>query len=431
MARFYILLCSLFLFLSGPAYGQGKNAVPDITDILRQVYTNNPTLKAAREELLATRELYPQARAGWLPSINAETSIFTSDIENSNFSAGSGATTKDITLSVDQPIWRGGRTFSETARAEALIKTGETILKQIEQDVFLEALTAYMNVLRDRELLNLRLHNEGILREELEASYQRKKYGEITNTDIQQARSRLSRAKSASITAKTNLEVSNAKFQRITGLTPPKKLMVPYIQFSFPNTLDDMLLLAEKRNPEIWIAKYEHRAAGHNSESTFRELMPQLSAFASHNKQYDPQPGTVNESQTQIVGLRATLALYQGGGTRSRIREARRAEKKRQHQIDEIRQRIKQEIASNKHSFLAAQTTTEIRKEEIESAEKALKGVREESTIGQRTVLDILDADQEVINAKIALSQARHDEIVAKFSLAASLGLLNISQLKL
>lgn len=419
-----------FVFLVSPANADHHNGYQELSDILIKVYESNPTLMAAREELKETKELYPQARAGWLPSVTGETSIYASDIDNSNFGGADGATTKDLSLSVDQPIWRGGRTFAETKRAKELIHAGEAVLREAEQDIFLETVTVYMNVLRDKELQELRRQNEGILMRELRAAWERMDIGDITDTDVQQAKARLSRAKSEHIEAKKESEISHAEFEQVTGIKPPDKLMVPYMKLGIPPTLGEMFTMAENRNAALSIAKFEQSASEHNADAVFRELLPQVSAFASFNQQYDPQPGIVEDSRNQTVGLRASIALYQGGATRSRHREARHTAKRRAYEIQETRRRVKQEVISNWRSYEAAKAQTETRKEEIEAAEKALKGVREEARIGQRTVLDILDADQEVIDAKISLSKARRNETVAMFALAASLGLLDTGLLQ-
>lgn len=424
-------LCLLLLFTSATHAEQAAQNYDKYTklyDVLTHVYKTSPALDAARAELEEIKELYPQARAGWLPSLQAETSIFATDISSSNFNSGDGATTKDVTLSLDQPIWRGGRTFAETDRAQYLIRAGEAVLQQAAQDIFLDTIRAYMDVLRDRELVSLRLHNEDILMQDTQATIERAELGDVTNTDVAQAKARLSRARSRRVAAQRDLDISNAAFRRVVGIAPPTKLTVPYKDFSFPQNYDDMLLLAEEKNPALWVAKHEHQAAKLNTKSIFRELLPQVSAYASFNRQYDPQPGIVEESETETIGLKATLSLYKGGQTRSRIREARHAAKRRQYRIDQTRRQIQEDITDFARSYKTAQRNTELHKEEIEAAEAALAGVREEARMGTRTVLDVLDADEEMIDAKIALARARRDEIVSQFSLASSLGILYVSE---
>lgn len=417
------------LVLYAPAMAKPQKSHLELSTVIEQVYRSNPTLMAAREELKEVWENYPQARAGWRPTIAGEASIYTTDIENNNFSSGTGATTKDLTLSLDQPIWRGGQTFAETDQARDLIRAGKAVLKQAEQDIFLQTATAYMNILRDKELLELYQNNENILLQELRATWERMDIGDITKTDVEQAKTRLSRAKSERILAERNLEISKASFEEISGIVATEKLSVPYIRLPVPEKMEELISLAEQQNPEILSAEHQHYAAEHNADATFRELLPQVSAFASINKQYDPQPGIIEKSQTETIGLRATLALYEGGATRSRIREARYAAKREEYQTQETRRRIRQEVISNWRSYQAAKAQSENKKEEIESAQNALAGVREEARLGQRSVIDILDADEEVIDAKVGLARARRNEIVTRFALANSLGVLTIQNL--
>ncbi|MEZ5814453.1 MAG: TolC family outer membrane protein [Alphaproteobacteria bacterium] len=410
---------------TGRVYAVDGEEYIGLEDVFIRVYEGHPTLQAAREELKAVQELYPQARAGWLPSLDAEAGIFSTKVESSNFGAGDGATTKDLTLSLDQPLWRGGRTFAETARAHDLIRAGEAVLSGAVQSLFLDAATSYMDVLRDQDLFELRRQSEHILLQDYYAVREREKLGSATVTDILQTRVRLERAKSQRIDAHNNLSRSLAAFQNIMAVWPPYILEAPQHDFEFSGDMAEMVAVAEERNPELLIAKYEYDAAKHHSDAVFRELLPQVAAFASYNKQYDPQPGIVEESETQSVGVRMTLALYRGGGTRSRIREAKRNFKQREYEISEIRREIQQEIVSHWRSYKAAQAESFIRMREIEAAQAALQGVREEFVLGQRVMLDILDADEELINARVAFTRARRNESVTGFALAKSLGFLS------
>lgn len=414
----------------GVQEAQDTHQYSNIGSIIQYTYDHNPTLLAAREELKATKELYPQARSNWRPTLSAEASLYSTDVESSNFGSADGATTKDLSLNLDQPIWRGGRTFAEVDRAHDLIKVGEATLRQAEQDIFIDAITAYLNTIRDQQLLNLRAQNKDILLKELKAAWARKEIGDITDTDVQQAKARLSRAQSEHEQAKADYAISKAEFQQIIGLPARTDLSLLYPDFNLSEDPDKLFEFAEHYNPEIISAIYQHKASSHFSDATFRELFPQISAFASMNKQYDPQPGIVDETTTETIGLRATLTLYQGGATRSRVREAKNNQKRREYQIEETKRRIKQEVIANLRSYISAKSQTENRKEEIEAAAFALKGVKIEASEGQRSVLDILDADQELINAKASLIRAQRNEALMQYALASSLGLLDLKALR-
>lgn len=412
-----------------PALAQDAEGSLNLSAVLRNVYESNPALLAAREELKETQELYPQARAGWLPSVNAEGSVYTTHVKNSNFGGADGATTKDVTLSIDQPLWRGGRTSAEIDRANSFIRAGEALLIQEEQALFLQAIDAYLAVLRNKDLLDLRRENEALLSQEFQATSERLEIGDITDTDLQQAKTRLSRAKSARLQAEADLSISKAEFEDVTGIYPAQNLVAPYIEHNLPQDVGALSALAERQNPAMIIASYEREAAEYNADAVFRELLPQISAFASVNRQYDPQPGIVDKSETETIGLRATVAFYQGGAIRSRGREARYAAKRRDYELLDIGNRVRREVISSWESYQASKAQTESRKDEIEAAQLALRGVREEARIGQRSVLDILDADQEMIEARISLVRAKYAENLALFTLLGNLGLLNMGVL--
>jgi len=426
MHIFIVFIVSFFIPLM--AHSETKNP-QTLKTVLLAIHQSNPTLLAARQQLKRTEELYPQARSGWLPSVTAQAGIFKSNIENSNFTSGTGATTKDLTLGIDQPIWQGGRTFSETNRASDLISAGYDVLRAIEQDIFLNTARAYINILQDQELLDLRHENEQIFDDEYMAAQEKFEIGYGTSTDVQQSLASLIRAQSNRIQAKSNLDISYAKLEEITGEKMTNNLTMPSFDFPIPQQSFAIEKMTEKQNPELRIALFEKQAGDHNIDSQFRVLLPQISAYASINKQYDPQPGITNENRTDTIGLRATLAIYQGGLTRSRIREAKYAAKQGEHQIEETRRRLLQESVSNWISYKTAILRTENYKQEVTATEKTLDGVRAEEQMGQRTLLDILEADEDMIDAKIALTRARYDEITLKFALAKSLGLLNADAL--
>jgi outer membrane protein TolC len=167
-----------------------------------------------------------------------------------------------------------------------------------------------MDVMRDREIATLRKRNESGLEQEYAAAKERKEIGDITQTDVYQAASRLAQARSLRIDAYSNLKSSEAVLEEETGNKAPSLMTPPdNMQFYFPETLAALNQMAQTQNPQIWIAKFEHKAAQYNEKASFADLLPQLSAFASYNKQYDPQPGIIPQSTTQIIGLRASLSL--------------------------------------------------------------------------------------------------------------------------
>lgn len=405
------------------AWAQDRPARQEMEEVMAYVYQNNPSLYAAREELRSTEELYPQARAGWLPSVTGEASLYATDIDSSNFSSGDGATTKDLNLSVDQPIWRGGRTFAETDKAKALIRAGDATLRQAEQDTLYNVAEAYMNVLRDRQLFVAYRRNEELLRRELDMAQDRHRMGDLTTTDVEQTKARYAKAQSLRIQAARELYVSDAEYEQLVGMRVPAEMLIPIAALDMPEDPALLVDMAQDMNAELQSYIYKQKASEHNADALFRELLPQVSAFASVDKQYDPQPGIIPDSQVETIGIKASIDLFRGGATRSRVRQAKADAKRQAYAIDDIKRRIKEEVLSSWRSYNAAKQQREAVKAEITATRNALQGVREEARLGQRTIQDILDADEDVIEAEVKLARAQHEEIVSKYALARNVGI--------
>lgn len=403
------------------APGQGMS----LPDVLTHVYNNSPQLQAAKAGLHAVHELYPQALAGRRPTVTTQASIYSTDVESSNFGRGDGATTKEFSANIEQPLYTSGRTDAQVDRANALIKASYATFLQGEQDLFYETARAYMDVIRDRQIVGLSQQNEEILNAELKAVSERFDGGDLTRTDVEQTRARLARAQADRVSAQSNLEQSYAAFQAVTGFAASGALLYPVPAFSFPPGLADMVRMAEEKNQVLSEARHQLEAAEGEVDAAFSELLPQLKAFASYQKEYDSQPGIIDESQVETIGLRATLTLYQGGTTQSRVREAKSRAPQNRFKILETQQDIKAQVLESWKTLKMSEQEMAARQSEIDAAKRARDGVREEARMGERSTLDTLDADQEVIGAETSYINARYAATLASFALARSLGLMS------
>jgi outer membrane protein len=416
------------VLISGTVRAQDKPPHDDglsLQSVLRHVYDHDPGLQSARAGLHAAHELYPQALAGRRPTLNTQTSIYTTHIESSNFSQGTGATTKDASVNLDQPVYTSGRTDAQVDKANNLVKAAYAAYLQTEQELLYDTARIYTDVVRDRELLRLGQENQRILTTEYDAVNERFTGGDLTRTDVEQTAARLARAQANVLSARRGLETSYAQFEGVTGFLPDGTLFYPVPAFVFPETLDVMFEMATRHNQTLQEARYQLAAAQDDIDANIRELLPDIRAFASYDKQYDPQPGITSESETQTIGLRATMVLYQGGALRSRIRESKSLARQRQYAVTDAEQQTRAEILEAWKTLKMTQQEMDIRRNEIKASKIAREGVKEEAHMGERTTLDILDADQEVLSAEIAYVQARHDSIVAAFSLARLLGIFS------
>lgn len=395
-----------------------------IEETLRRVYIENPRILEERYALGAVMEDYTQAAAGWKPTVGAETSITSTKVESGNFSTGDGATTKSASINIEQPIFRGFRTTAEMAAARYRIAAAESRVRGAEQDVFLSAIEAYMNVIRDRLLLSLQRKKREVLGKERDSVLARFEAGDVTQTDVKQTEAEYSKAVAEDTIAESALLNSEAEFEEVTGLMAPEEMTMPRIQFAFPKTMDGLVKTAAAHNPNLIITRSEHEAAEEDISAAESDFYPQITAFASHIKEYDPQPGIVDESETSAIGLRARISLYEGGSTISRIRAAKQRANQAFVQILRQEKSVKSDLISDWKRMQAFEAEIAARELEVAASKYANEGVREEAKLGERTVLDTLEAEQDVIDSETNLIQAKRDRIVVAYRLAASLGML-------
>lgn len=393
---------------------------------LEYVYHQNPTILAARYNLRATQEQYPQAASGWQPRIGAETSITSTNIETGNFSQGDGATTKGASVNIEQPLFRGFRTMAEMEAAEHRIAADTDNLRQIQQDVFVATAEAYVNVIRDRKLVLLQRRNKDILGAERESVRARFDAGDVTQTDVKQTEARYSNALADEAIAESTMQRSEAAFEQISGMPPDAVFAMPEITFDFPRTLDALTALAARQNPAISSKRNDHEAAEEDIRAAKSDFYPQITAFANHTKEYDPQPGIVEDSETSAIGVRARISLYEGGASLSRVREAKSRASQRFVEVIETEQSVRADIIAFWRTFMTYESEIAARKQGVEAARYSAEGVREEARLGDRSVFDTLEAEQDVLDAETALIRAESDRIITAYRLAAALGMLVI-----
>jgi outer membrane protein len=425
-------ICSLALAVPALAQDvQDESGERSLENVIVQTLKTNPDLHAAKAEYNAVYETLDQALSGWRPTVNATADITSTEIDSKsgagdNFQ-GDGSTSKNYGVALEQPIFRGGRTHAATKAAKATIAAQKASIQNTEQTVILSALTAYMNVVRDKSLLDLSQNNLEVIAKQNEATQERFEVGELTRTDTSQARARLAEAESGTISAKGTLETSKAEFTQITGLSSQSMPSIDAVKTDFglsiPQSLDESLTLAEQGNLETLEASYAQEAAEKDVDGIWGEFLPEVKLAAGWNKSYDPSSFT-DEQTTETIGLQATLPLYQAGNIRSRLRQSKHTANQRYLEILKARRNARQNTITAWQNWKSAQAEILSRKAQVEASSVALNGTQEEAEFGERTVLDVLDATQEYLDARVDLVTARRNETVAFFSLAAEMGLL-------
>jgi TolC family type I secretion outer membrane protein len=417
------LAALLLVTLSNPV-----NAYESIAGALATSYMGNPTLNAERARQRATDENVPQALSGWRPtvSVNGDVGAAWND---SSITRPTNTTPAGVAVTLTQPVFRGFRTVSATAQAEALVSAGRQDLLTVEQQVLLDAATAYMNVIRDRNVLALRAKNVEVLKEQLRASQTRFEVGEITRTDVAQSRASLAQAQSNYAAAEANLAASVANFLRIIGHAPGT-LRFPEISPLVPKTLDRALALSEQINPTILAAAFNEEAARHNIDLIKGGLLPEVSFNAQYTYNHEPSANVDWSDQATVFG-QVQIPLYEGGLIYSQVRQAKQVDSQRRLEVIDVRRQVREQVTQTWNNLKAAESVIASSKIQVEANRLALEGVRQEALVGSRTTLDVLDAEQVFVDSQVLLATAERDRIVSAYQLIAATGHMTARNLNL
>lgn len=399
-------------------------------DALAAAYTNNPRIKIERQRLEATDEGVAQAVSGFRPTVTAN---YNNGGQRTSFNgAASVRGNSEIKqLRVEQPLFRGGGTWSSYQSALQRVKAGQYDLSALEQRVLLDSITAYMNVVELSAILDLSRQNEVVLGEQLKAATTRFQVGEVTRTDVAQAQARLSGAKSSVITAEGNLLSAIATYERTIGVRPEGTLAVPDSLPELPESLDLALERARSANPQLLSALHAAKASTYDVDTNQAVLLPRVNLVGSLSRQTGTGAAGTSDFDQDRFGVEVAIPLYQAGAEWSRVREAQAAARQRSHESIDQRLSVDEAVTQSWEQLESAIANITTRNDQIQAASLALEGVKQEQQFGARTVLDVLDAEQELFSARTNLVRAQRDRIVAAYNVAFTLGQLTPSQLGL
>jgi outer membrane protein len=418
--------------LVGLLTGAPASAQP-LQEALAAAYANNPTLQAARARLRATDENVPQALAGWRPVVMLLGRAGYADGTATGEFAGTRLDTERNLLAgsatLVQPLYRGGRTVAQTRRAEAQVMAERANLIATEQQVLLDAITAYVNVIQNQEVLRLAESNVRVLTRQLQAARDRFRVGEITRTDVAQAEARLERARAARAEAEGQVQNDRAAFERIIG-APPRALVPPPPIRPVAESADAAARLAEANSPGVLRAAFDEQATRANIDVVFGELLPSLnlevSTFRNDNS---ARPGT-RATGSQIVAA-LSVPLYQGGQEHARVRQAKQEAGRAREVLTEARRAAVENARRAWETLTASRAQISALQAQVRANAIALDGVQREAMVGARTTLDVLNAEQELLDARVALVRATRDVVIASYALAATAGRLTARDLNL
>ena len=401
-----------------------------LEEALASAYANNPQLLASRAQLRATDERVAQARAGWRPTVTLSGTAGYSRTERQNVANDpTELQPRTATLSVSQPLFRGFRTTYGTQRARNEVQAERARMFSVEAQIFLDVATAYLNVLRDAAVLELTSSNEAVLTRQLSATNDRFRVGEVTRTDVSQAESRVAGARADRIAAAGQLQTSTQAYERLLGASP-RGLVAPAIPGGLPTSQDEAQSAAMASNPIVLAAQFDEAASREAIDEVRGELLPSVNLVGELVQQREVQIGG---SQTNIARatVQVSVPLYEAGSVYSRVRAQRQTNSQRQIQIEQQRRVAAESAAVAYQQLNTARARLVSLAAQIRATEIALEGVRQEAAVGSRTVLDVLNAEQELLNAQVSYVRSQRDELVAAYTVLGAVGQLGARQLQL
>jgi outer membrane protein len=434
------------LALAGAAVGMCcRGAAADTLEwALVQAYQNNPSLNAQRASLRSIDENVPQALSGYRPKLSVTAnggydyastlshvvneSVFPNTVTYS--SVADAFTQRGVGASATQTLYNGYQTANKVRQAESQVMGARETLRVTEQQVLLDASTAYMNLLRDQAILDLNRRNVEVLTEQLKQTRDRFNVGEVTRTDVAQAESRLAAGRSSLLGAQSNFVTSQANYRRVIGVDPGRLAPGTPVDRLSPGALNQAVVEGEQQSPSVLAAMYGVDVAELAVKVSEGALYPNLAVTAAASRNWDPLYNVNKQTLASIVG-QLTVPIYQGGGEYSTIRQSKENLGQQRLNLDVNRDQARETVVQSWGQLDATKAQIEATTAQVNAAEIALNGVREEARVGQRTTLDVLNAQQELVNARVALVTAQHDRVVASYTLLASVGGLSMQRLGL
>ncbi|MDH6264384.1 TolC family outer membrane protein [Bradyrhizobium sp. BR13661] len=400
-----------------------------------EAYRINPSLQSERAKLRSTDEAVAQAQSHWRPSIDATANIgktyqYLPAQKQVGLDPNFSDTSRSYGVQVSQPLFRGFRTDSETEAAENQVHSGRAKLDDAEQQLFVDTATAYLDLIRDQAVLESNRENEHVLEQKLKETGVRAHYGELTQTDVRQAESRLARAHVARYQAETSLTADQASYARLVGHMPEQLASVD-LHLAESKELDDLLHLAETRNPKVIAARYDIDEAKAEVDLNKGSLLPEINLVGSRTQNWGQSITVPGHQDSSQILVQATMPLYRAGTDYSKTRQAEQTVTARRMDLEEARHKARETAHNAFQTFQSAESAVEADKDEVKAAAEALAGVREESKVGTRTTLDVLNAEQELLDAKIDLAKSLHDRNLAIVQIKAAIGILTVAALQL
>jgi outer membrane protein len=406
---------------------------------LAYAYANNPQINSQRALVRATDENVPTALAGYRPKAVATANIGLQSLSTTTREVGSSTpldqppvfftqsgsnVPRGVGVTATQTLLNGFQTANRTRLAEAQVFAARETLRGLEATVLLNAATAYMNLLREAGILELQRSNLDVLGEQLRQTKTRLENGNVTATDVSQSEARLNVGRTQLFAAEANYQSARAAYRQVIGLEPGRLAPAAPVDRFSPHTLPSAMAAGTAENAAVTTAQFNLDVAIHQVKVAEGALYPTLSLQGTVQKNYD-QTLNLTQSFTAAGSLQYSAPLYQGGSEYAAVRQAKETQGQKQLDLSLARDQARLAVAQAWAQLEAAKSSIESTRNQVKAAEAALNGVREEARLGQRTTLDVLNAQQELVNARVALVQSQRDRLVSSYALLASVGRLS------
>jgi outer membrane protein len=413
-----------------------------LRDALVRTYQTNPTIMAERQSLRQLDETVDIARAAGRPQVSANAGLNQDVLSLNTLGRGIGRNGRDFTAGADvsMPLYAGGRIRNGVRAADTRVSAGRADLRATEGDIFTEAVAAYMDVIRDRSIVQLNQNQVRVLQTNLQATRDRFEVGDLTRTDVAQSDARLALARSQLALAQGRLETSEENYRRVIGESP-EDLQPPPPLPTLPGTADQSTEIALGNNADLASIAHQTRAAGYDVRAVRGERLPTISAVSSGvyrnslghaDEAANVAEGTLPNSTTSAgIGLSLRVPLYQGGGAGARVRRAEAVRGQLLEQSVAIERLVISNTRAAFANYRAALEAIDSNEIAVAANTLALEGTRAEQTVGTRNVLDVLNAEQELLNSQVLLVTARRDAYVAGFQLLNTMGAAEAEDLNL
>ena len=406
-----------------------------LPEVLVRTYQGNPVLNAERARLRGVDETVPMAVAAYRPQIMA---MLTGGLQQvrvlfpDNTVQTATLRTWTIGLTVSQTLFNGFKTANTVRQSEANVRSGREALRNVGQGVLLDAVTAYTNVLANQTLVEAQRINSTFLRETLGTTRKRLDAGDVTPTDVAQAEARQSRGLADLNAAEVNLAISQAVYAQVTGAAPGRLAVAEPVDRLLPRTREEAVAISRKDHPAIMAAMYDTDVAQLGTKIAESSLWPNLSVQGSVQRQWENDP-TLSAKGNDIASVigQANIPIYDGGFAAAQIRQSKELAMQARIVLELIRNQTQTAVIAAWASHEGAKVALSAAESEVRAANVALSGVQKEAQGGQRTTLDVLNSQQDLMAARARLIGAQRDRVIAAYALLSATGRLDVKTLGL